>query len=251
MSTLNIDINESVVNKVRVKPDAAINNLLIVELESVEVDTKLSEDTKEEYDFHGMVVPSIYFSFKQHHSDGIERFYTYSLSPVVITKKDGNPNPNKTRQNIYLEQYKHIRHIFNAFANEPNVMDISKFKLPELKIDEPNKEKHLKDVKKWYDALATLFTDKDGKALYKNAKDEGIKLLMKMVINKNDKKINIPNYLNDGFAEKLKLVNNKVVTALQIEPNESIVYQAVGGGAMPGTSMPGAAPTSDIDLDAL
>jgi len=252
--SLNINLTDSVVSKVKVKADPALNNLCSLRLVNVEVREQVSTDSKDDFEYHGMNVPNLIFEFEQDHSDGIERYLTYSLGPVVSIKKDGNPNPTKVRNSIYLSQYKHVRHIYDAFTSLPNTIPMDKLKLPELKTEGVDKEQHLKDVKKWYKAMANWFIGTDNKPIYLNANGDGHKLLTKLIINKNAKTIDIPQYINDGFIELLKMENGKVITGLEIKPNESVVFQAVSNsmpGGMPGGAVPGGAPAGTVRVDDL
>jgi hypothetical protein len=250
--SLNINLNDSVVSKVKVKADPALNNLCSLRLVNVEVTEQVSVESKEDYEYHGMNIPNLIFEFEQDHSDGIERFLTYAIKPVVSVKNDGSINPTKTRNAIYLSQYKHVRHIYDAFTSLPNVIPMDKLKLPELKTEGVDKEQHLKDVKKWFQAMATWFIGTDKNPIYLNANGDGHKLLTKLIINKNAKTIDIPQYINDGFIELLKMENGKIVTGLEIKPNESVVYQAVGGN-MPngGVPVPGGVPSGMVDVESL
>jgi len=251
--SLNIDLNDSVVNKIKIKADPALNNLCSLRLLNVSVTEQVSTDSKEVYEYHGMNVPNLVFEFAQDHSDGIERFLTWAIKPVVSIMNDGSINPSKTRNSIYLGQYKHVRHIYDAFTSLPNTIPMDKLKLPELVIDGVPKEQHLKDVKKWYQAMATWFVDKDKKPIYTNVNGDGYKLLTKCIINKNAKTIDIPQYINDGFIELLKMENSKVVTGLEIKPNEAVVFQAVGSNMPIGSnaSIPGGIPSGMVDVEAL
>ena len=248
---LNIDLNDSVVSKVKVKADPALNNLCSLRLTNVSFSEQVSNESKEEYEYHGMLLPNLVFEFEQDHSDGIARFLTFVIKPVVAIKNDGSINPTKTRNSIYLGQYKHVRHIYDAFTSLPNTVPMNKLKLPALNIDGVTKGQHLKDIKKWYQAMAAWFIGVDKTAIYTNANEEAYKLIAKLIINKNAKTIDIPQYINDGFIELLKMENGKVVTGLEIKPNESVTYQAVGGNMPGGTPVPGGVPSGMVDVDAL
>lgn len=247
---LNINIDDSVVSKVKVKADPALNNLCGLRLVGVAITELVSTDSKEEYQYHGMTIPNIVFNFEQDHSDKVERFLDFTLGPVVLIKNDGEINPVKTVNNIYLSQYKHVRHIYDAFASLPNTKPLTK--LPKLKTDGVTPEQHIKDLMKWYETLVSWFTGKDEKGIYLNGKGDSYKLIAKLLINKNSKTIDVPNYINDGFIELMKIENGKLVTGLEIKPNEAVVFTPVTNG-MPGmdTSVPGGAPQGSVEVDDL
>lgn len=249
--SLKINVEESVVSKIKVKADPALNNLCALRLVNVSVNTVLSEDSKDTYEYKGFNIPNLTFEFEQDHSDGIPRFLTYSVGPVVSIKTTGEPNPLKIRESIYLAQYSHVRHIYDAFLELPNAKPLKDLKLPAFKVDSATIEKHLQDLNKWYDAMLLWFTDVNNKPVYLNAKGDAHKLIAKLIINKNSKTIDIPNYINDGFIEIMKFNKNKLVTGLEIKPNEAVTFQNV---ALPGMASPAGiagAPTGTVNFDEL
>jgi len=227
-NTLKIDVNASVTSEVKIKPDAAIDNLCIVGLTDVIFDKAVFDKAKEGYEFAGMEVPRIYLKFKQFHSDGIERFYTHTLKAVVSVKNSGEVMTADVRASIYTSQFALLRHIHDAFSTVANfnALDKTGFKLPNLNMDLGG-QKHLTELEKWYTALVSMFTGTDGKPVYLNAKGNPHKLIGKFILNGSAKSVAIPQYINDGFIEMLKVdIQGKPITALEIKPSENVVFNS-------------------------
>jgi hypothetical protein len=237
--TLKINLDENVASEKRVSPDKVYNNLAILKLSSIEVTINESLDSKVEYDFHGMKVPNLVMKWEQVHSDGIPRFLTYTFKPVVLTTNKGDAMTEDMRGNIHLAQYQKVKHIFDAYKAK------HKLTLPQLALD-TTKEKYLEAIEKWYQAMVSWFTV-DGKPIYLDEKGVSKKVVFKLILNKDAKSVNIPDYINDGFCELARFdTQGKLITGLEIKANERVVFTPVN----PASFTPGfnSAPNGTLDV---
>ena len=242
---IQFDNNKKVTQDLGVKPIEAYKNLVVGEIISVEVTEKISESTTG-YQFAGFAVPNIVIKFKQavNAFNADDRFATIVLKPVVGIKNTGVKMAEKTFGSLVMSQFDHLKHILDTFEGTANFKALGK--LNDIDMD-ADTETLLKQFKTFYTTFAKAFAGKDGEGCYK-----GSELVFKFVVNKGEKRLAVPNYVNKGYVQLAKYNKaGKLVTTLEfygetteIPKNISAANAPVGAGAP-------AAPVAEIDLNSI
>lgn len=235
---LNLNPNMDITNRNPLKADPSVNNNVLLELVSVNVETKeqkldenKSPDVQSEY--AGKQVPRIYFEFKQRflpNSDldreGKDRFYVYIDSPIVSFKNANNPGEERmpisedVLTNLYTEQFKHLMSIYRAFEGSPNYKALTEDIQLDFKL---GIEERLAMFNKYFNTISKGMNGVDGKASFVDEHGKSILLVAKVIVNKGGRRLEFPTFTGTGFIEKAKISGGKVINTFDIKPNESIV----------------------------
>lgn len=226
------DVNEQVTQRKSVKPDPALNDLVLLKLNHVNVESKEQEldpskAPEMQSEYAGMKVPRIFYEFEQMYlpnsqlqKEGAQRFYVFMQSPIVSLKNTENPGEERQKQegevlnSLYSEMFKHQKHIHDAFIGTPNYKPIKS--LPAID-ENATAEERLKQTEKFFNAFADAFNKGlNDKPVFVNSDGNPIPLVAKLIVNKGQRRLEFPKFTNKGFIEKAKYNEGKVVTSLEI-----------------------------------
>jgi hypothetical protein len=234
---MKFDVKQDVTQRLSAKPDPSINNLVLLKLNKVTIDKKVQEVDPDkavemQSEYAGMEVPRIFFEFQQVFmpntplaKEGVDRFYVYNEGPIVTFKNAENPGDERKKidakalENIYLELWKHLKHIHDAFIGTPNYIPIES--VPEIKED-AKPETRIKQFEAFFEMFANAFNNGKGdKPIYEDGNGKPITLVSKLVVNRKEKRRNFPFFTGKGFIERAKIQDGKVITSLEIYNNET------------------------------
>jgi len=243
MANIQFDTNKKVTTDLPIIPIKEYNNFVVGEIISVEVTEKVSE-AKTNYQYKGMNIPNIVIKFKQkidaYNKD--DRFAYQVFKPVTTVRNDGQKVADDTFTSIVMGQFDHLKHILDSFegmANYEGLKDISGID------SEAAPEELLKQFKAFYQVFVKAFAGKDGKGVY-----NGIELVAKFIINKGEKRLNFPNFVNKGYIQIAKFDKaGKLITNLAFYGETIVAPKVEINNAMPGGMPAPAAAVSDLNLN--
>lgn len=211
---------ENVETRLNFKPDPALGNLCMgyindVRVELNEVPLLDEHGAESEWEYKGCKLPSIAIEFKQCKTDANpkDRFYTFRVSPVTTTKKNGEPVDEKTVVSIMQQNYNRLRHIANQFKGLKNYPNLGT--CPSINYLADPKTR-CEQYEAFFEYFKKLLIGKDEeKPMYK-----GVKLFMKLVANyKTGKYLEFPSFVGRGFVERV--IEGQAPT-LEFEANETV-----------------------------
>lgn len=242
---LNFNPQMDITTRTPLKADPSINNNVLLELVSVNVETKeqkLDEVKAVELqsEYSGKQVPRIYFEFKQVFMpnselarEGKDRFYVYIDSPIVSFKNAINAGEAREAMaddvltNLYTEQFKHLMHIYRVFEGTPNYKPITEEIKLNYKLDV---DARLAMFKTYFDIVANGLNGVDGKSAFLDKDGKNILLIAKVIVNKGGRRLDFPSFTGSGFIEKAKISGGKVVNTFDLKANETVVVSATERG---------------------
>jgi hypothetical protein len=226
---IKFNVNEDVTSKLKFKPNPTLNNLCLGTLENVsvqysDIEAVDNKGVKKDWEFSGMKIPRLVFEFKNVVADTdvdkAERTFIHSESVITITKNTGEKVEKKTVNDLYHAMWKRIKHIHDAYKDSPNFVAIKT--LPEM-IDDGTAQERAKNFDEFFTAIAAVFSNKEGKKIYQNAKEQGIITFMKLVALKDNKYLTFPTYVGEGFIEAYK---EGVPPTIELKPSETVVIKS-------------------------
>ena len=230
MSKIKFDNKANVTQDMPIKPIKAFNNLVVGEIVSVELTEKVSE-AKTGYQFTGFSVPNLVIRFKQKVDayNKEERYSVWVFKPVVSVKNDLTAMAEDTFSKLVMVQFSHLKHILDAYEGTANFKALGK--LPEID-SEADAETLLAQFKAFYEAFIKAFEGKDGNGVYKN-----LEVTVKFVVNKGEKRLHIPNYVNRGYIQLARFDNKGLlITSLEFYGESIEIPKVIEGNTMPGTT---------------
>jgi len=243
MPKVSFNTNEDVTQALPIIPNEKFNNLCVVEIDSVSLDYNDGEGD-ENYEYRGLKIPTFAITFINHKfkADEEDRYYTHSIRPVVSRKNDGTPMKDSTIISLVTETYKHLKHIHDFLVKAGKAKPIKS--VPAIDSDKAPAER-LKDWDKFFTAFYKAFYDGD-KPLYK-----GVPAFLKLIVNKGERKLAIPNFTNRGFIDVFKVDDKgNPITTLTFYGNETTEIPKVIAPDAP-TAPTAAATTANVDLSKL
>lgn len=182
-----------------------VANVIIdaIELKSatpLEIDEKTGKESQ--YEYKGIEIPrlSVTFRTREVNENGEFAYLTHSWSPIVSIKNDGTPNEDV--QKIYVEMYKSLQHLYNAFKDSPNYKE--RAALPDIDIDGTPKVRANQTAAFFKVFLDSFTIGKDGKTpIYKDGEID-IDCWLKIVANANGTSHDLPRYVEQGWIEAVK-----------------------------------------------
>lgn len=231
---MKFDPTKEVTKNLKFKPLVDLGNLCLGVLEKVEVIMnevpKFKPDGSESaFEYAGNTVPSLKWVFKNHlrkdDKDRADRYFTYIESLIVSRKNDGTLMGDKTLEDLYTQMWDRIKHIHDAFKNDPNYKPF--VELPEID-EKAAVEVRIAHFTKFFKAIADGFNKGKGdKAIFVDGEGKGLPLLMKLVGNYPDNKwLTFPTFVNEGFIERYK---PGVPPTIEVKPGE-IIHLGSGQG---------------------
>lgn len=206
---IKFDNKATVTQDLPVKPIKEYKDLVVGEIISVELTEKVSE-AKTNYQYAGHSVPNLVIKFKQK-VDAFNqetRISTWVFKPIVSIKNDGTSIAEDTFVNLVMGQFNHLKHILDTFEGIANFKPLGK--LADLDSD-LDTEKLLDAFKAFYNTFFTSFNGKDEKGVYK-----GLEVAVKFIVNKGEKRLHIPNYVNKGYIQRAEFnKQGKLITSLE------------------------------------
>lgn len=244
MTKITFDVDKKVTTDLPVKPVAAYGDNVVGEIVSIELVKKLSENKKgtSSYQYTEMEVPSLVISFKQKIDayNKEDRFAKIVFRPTITVKNSGQDMAADVIDSITQSMFGHLLHIYEAFEGTDNFKKLKKMNPIDIS---GTKQEILDSNEAFFQAWVDIFKGKNGEGSYK-----GIDLAIKFIVNKDERYLSIPNYVNRGYV-KVANFNTKGVLTNPVEFfGESItIPKAIDNNAnAAGTT---AAPVSDVNLD--
>jgi len=241
---ISFNTEEEVVQVLGFKAQPELNNLCSGTIKRVELIEKLSTDSKEDYEYHGMNVSSILIEFKQN-VDGRDRIYKHIENPIVAVTNAGEPIEDDKLESLMMEQYKRLMHILSSYKAVANYN--AKVVIPDIDFSLPAAER-LASFKAFYEAFVNYFNKgTDGNPIF-----TGKKQIMKLIYAKKkdgslNNKFEFPNFVGKGFIEPLVMNGTRLVTSLEVYANEAITYVKVNPSA--GDDIAASKPRGNVNID--
>jgi hypothetical protein len=240
MAKIKFDNKANVTQDLPVKPIKEYKDLVVGEIISVELTEKVSE-AKTNYQYAGHSIPNLVIKFKQKIDkwNNDTRISTWVFKPIVSIKNDGTNTAEDTFVNLVMGQFSHLKHILDAYEGIANFKALGK--IPDID-SELETEKLLAAFKAFYASFATAFEGKDGKGVY-----NGVEVAVKFIVNKGEKRLHIPNFVNRGYIQLAKFDKlGKIVTNLAFYGETIEIPTVVAGNVAPGMN---GAPIADTQVD--
>jgi hypothetical protein len=245
MAKVSFDNSAKVTQDKPVKPIEAYKNLVVGEIISVELTSKISE-SKTGYQFTGYEVPNLVIRFKQKIDafNKEDRYSVWVFKPVVSMKNDGTKMADDVFQNLVMNNFNHLKHILDTYETLPNFKKLGK--LPDIDSD-ADTEVLLEQQRKFFETFLKAFEGKDGNGVYK-----GVEVVVKFIVNKNEKRLYIPSFVNRGFIELAKWNNktSKLMTSLEFYGETTKIPEGItapNAAGMPNNIPTAAAATIDLN----
>jgi hypothetical protein len=236
---------ESVVKDLQFEPNPNTHNLVICGLVSVtyserkveEVDANNNPNTSE---YAGKTLPSLELVFKSfpaaNTNERVRVLRVIEQMPYTI-KKDGSPIAKKTVDDNVYNMYGRLKHIYDAYAAEPNFAPLAK--LPEIDM-EASIEKRIDQFSKFFKVFADCFNKgKDGvKPTYLQVNNLPVKMWLKVLPDWGTKAwYTIPGFVKDGFIERLVMDGVRKVPFtpnIKVKPSETLELKPTKRGKSEG-----------------
>ncbi len=226
MNPIKINLNDSVTSRLTFEPYEAYNNLCLGYLTSVSVqESESAADAK--WAFAGMSTPRLVFEFVQlkDQYNTKDRYFIHSELPISNTDKTGAVREDKDITSDYIEMWRRIKHIHDAYVSSPNYTPITEE--PEFDPSLPEGEL-LAAFKVFFTKMAEAFnTGKDGKTpIFEpsgTAKKLNLVALKLVAGGMNSARLVFPKYINKGIIEPAVFSNSKLDVSLKFRPNETVV----------------------------
>lgn len=244
MTKITFDVHKKVTTDLPVKPIAAYGDNVVGQITNIELTKKLSEPKKgkSNYQFTGMEVPALVITIKQKVDayNKEERFAKIVFKPSVTVKNSGQDMAADVVDSITQTMFGHLLHIYETFEGTDNFKKLKSMKAIDIS---GSKQEILDSNEAFFATWIDVFSGKDGNGSYKD-----IDLAIKFIVNKDERYLATPNYVNRGYI-KVANFNTKGQLTNPVEffgesikiPVIADTQEAAGGTA--------AAPVSDVNLD--
>lgn len=231
---IKFDAKKEVTNRLKFKPNPELDNLCLGYLESVAVEMnevpKINDKGQEStWEYAGHTLPNLVFTFRNYirkdDLDKADRYYIHRERVIGSVKTSGEKIDVAVLQSIYESLWARIKHIHDAFINDPNYEPFKS--LPE--IDEYGKvTDRLEQFTKFFNTIAEAFNKgKNDLPIYKGANDSKLPCYMKLVAEYKQRKwLEFPTFVGEGFIERYK---EGVPPTIELKPNETIELAAAKG----------------------
>jgi len=232
MSTIKIDVTQSVTSRLGFEPLEVYNNMCLGYLTKVAVET-LESKADGKWEFAGLTLPRIVLEFHQlkdvHNNK--DRFLVHSELPLTVTKANGEERTTENIEKSYIELWRRLKHIHDAYATSPNYkpMDIE----PEFNPDLPAEDR-IKEFEVFFKAVEQAFmVGADGKTPifepYGTSKELNLVTMKLVASGQKGNYLAFPTFVGKGFIEKTVRGNGgKIDTALKFTGSETPIVGQVG-----------------------